>query len=144
MVRQDGAAHRGSLPGEERPRVEAGFKAGEIRGLVCTSTRELGIDIGTVAQVVQYTSPRQVTSLIQRVGRSGHKLDRTSRGLVLAVSSDDAIESLAAIQAAQEGDLEPLHIHRLALDVLAHQIVGCALDYGGKGAWAGNRQTNRS
>jgi len=111
---------------------------------VCTSTLELGIDIGTVDQVVQYNSPRQVTSLIQRVGRSGHKLDRTSRGLVLAVSSDDAIESLAAIQAAQEGDLEPLHIHRLALDVLAHQIVGCALDYGGTAPWSEILKTIRS
>ena len=144
MVRQDVAVHHGSLPREERTRVEAGFKAGEIRGLVCTSTLELGIDIGTVDQVVQYNSPRQVTSLIQRVGRSGHKLDRTSRGLVLAVSSDDAIESLAAIQAAQEGDLEPLHIHRLALDVLAHQIVGCALDYGGTAPWSEILKTIRS
>jgi ATP-dependent Lhr-like helicase len=136
MVRQDVAVHHGSLPREERTRVEAGFKAGEIRGLVTTSTLELGIDIGTVDRVVQYNSPRQVTSLIQRVGRSGHKLDRTSRGLVLAVSSDDAIESLAAVQAAQGGDLEPLRIHRLALDVLAHQIVGCALDEGGTAPWA--------
>jgi len=144
MVRQDVAVHHGSLPREERTRVEAGFKAGEIRGLVCTSTLELGIDIGTVDQVVQYNSPRQVTSLIQRVGRSGHKLDRTSRGLVLAVSSDDAIESLAAIQAAQEGDLEPLHIHRLALDVLAHQIVGCALDHGGTARWSEILKTIRS
>ena len=144
MVRHDVAVHHGSLPRDERSRVEAGFKAGEIRGLVCTSTLELGIDIGTVDQVVQYNSPRQVTSLIQRVGRSGHKLDRTSRGLVLAVSSDDAIESLAAIQAAQEGDLEPLHIHRLALDVLAHQIVGCALDYGGTAPWSEILKTIRS
>src|SRR5438034_4208912 len=75
--------------------------------------------------------PRSTLFPYTTLFRSGHKLDRTSRGLVLAVSSDDAIESLAAIQAAQEGDLEPLHIHRLALDVLAHQIVGCALDYGG-------------
>src|SRR5207247_4102531 len=65
-------------------------------------------------------------------------------GLVLAVSSDDAIESLAAIQAAQEGDLEPLHIHRLALDVLAHQIVGCALDYGGTAPWSEILKTIRS
>lgn len=136
MVRTDVAVHHGSLPREERTRVEAGFKSGEIRGLVCTSTLELGIDIGTVDRVVQYNSPRQVTSLIQRVGRSGHTLDRTSRGLVLAVSSDDAIESLAAIQAAQESDLEPLHVHRLALDVLAHQIVGCALDEGGTAQWS--------
>src|SRR5438128_2740199 len=144
MMRRDVAVHHGSLPREERTRVEAGFKAGEIRGLVCTSTLELGIDVGTVDQVVQYNSPRQVTSLIQRVGRSGHKLDRTSRGLVLAVSSDDAIESLAAIQAAQEGDLEPLHIHRLALDVLAHQIVGCALDYSGTAPWSEILKTIRS
>jgi len=136
MVRQDVAVHHGSLPREERERVEAGFKGGEIKGLVSTSTLELGIDIGTVDRVVQYNSPRQVTSLIQRVGRSGHTLDRTSKGLVLAVSSDDAIESLAAVQAAQEQDLEPLHIHRLALDVLAHQIVGCALDQGGTAPWS--------
>ncbi len=144
MVRQDVAVHHGSLPREERERVEAGFKGGEIKGLVSTSTLELGIDIGTVDQVVQYNSPRQVTSLIQRVGRSGHTLDRTSRGLVLAVSSDDAIESLAAIQAAQEGDLEPLHIHRLALDVLAHQTVGCALDQGGTAPWSEVLATIRS
>ncbi len=136
MVRQDVAVHHGSLPREERERVEAGFKGGDIKGLVSTSTLELGIDIGTVDRVVQYNSPRQVTSLIQRVGRSGHTLDRTSKGLVLAVSSDDAIESLAAVQAAQEQDLEPLHVHRLALDVLAHQIVGCALDQGGTAPWS--------
>src|SRR2546421_8163682 len=136
MVRQDVAVHHGSLPREERERVEAGFKGGEIKGLVSTSTLELGIDIGSVDSVVQYNSPRQVTSLIQRVGRSGHKLDRTSRGLVLAVSSDDAIESLAAVQAAKESDLEPFHVHRLALDVLAHQIVGCALDQGGMAPWS--------
>jgi ATP-dependent helicase Lhr and Lhr-like helicase len=144
MVRQDVAVHHGSLPREERTRVEAGFKAGEIKGLVTTSTLELGIDIGTVDRVLQYNSPRQVTSLIQRVGRSGHKLDRTSRGLVLAVSSDDAIESLAAVQAAVDGDLEPLHIHRLALDVLAHQIVGRALDEGGTAPWKDVLKTIRS
>src|SRR5436853_5510700 len=136
MLRQDVAVHHGSLPREERERVESGFKSGEIKGLVTTSTLELGIDIGTVDKVLQYNSPRQVTSLIQRVGRSGHKLDRKSRGLILAVSSDDAMESLAAVQAAQAGDLEPLHIHRLALDVLAHQIIGCALDQGGTAPWA--------
>jgi len=144
MLRQDVAVHHGSLPREERERVEAGFKGGDIKGLVSTSTLELGIDIGTVDQVVQYNSPRQVTSLIQRVGRSGHKLDRTSRGLVLAVSSDDAIESLAAVQAAQDQDLEPLHVHRLALDVFAHQIVGAALDQGGTAPWSEVLSTIRS
>jgi ATP-dependent Lhr-like helicase len=136
MVRQDVGVHHGSLPREERERAETAFKAGELRGLVTTSTLELGIDIGTVDHVVQYMSPRQVTSLIQRVGRSGHRLDRTSKGTILAVSADDALESVATVQAAQEADLEPLHLHRNALDVLAHQIVGCALDAGGTRPWA--------
>src|SRR3989440_11113490 len=62
--------------------------------------------------------------------------DGTSRGLVLAFSSADALESLAAVQAAKESVLEPFHVHRLALDVLAHQIVGCALDQGGMAPWS--------
>ena len=136
MVRQDVAVHHGSLPREARERAEASFKAGGTKGLVCTSTLELGIDIGTVDKVVQYMSPRQVTSLIQRVGRSGHRLDRTSKGLILAVSADDALESLATVQGAQEQDLEPLQLHRNALDVLAHQIVGIALDRGGTAPWS--------
>jgi len=135
MVRQDVGVHHGSLPREERERVEGSFKAGDMKALVSTSTLELGLDIGTVDRVVQYMSPRQVTSLIQRVGRSGHRLDRTSKGTILAVSADDAIESLAAVEAAREQDLEPLQLHRNALDVLAHQIVGCALDAGGTRPW---------
>src|SRR3989454_2258178 len=70
MVRQDVAVHHGSLPREERERVEAGFKGGEIKGLVSTSTLQLGIDIGTGDPGGPYNSPRQVTSPIQRVGRS--------------------------------------------------------------------------
>ena len=131
MVRLDVGVHHGSLPREERERVEAGFKGGTIKGLVSTSTLELGIDIGTVDRVVQYMSPRQVTSFIQRVGRSGHTLERTSKGTILAVSADDAIESVAVVEAAEAKDLEPLHVHRNALDVLAHQIVGSALDQAG-------------
>src|SRR5208282_5186464 len=72
----------------------------------CTSTLELGIDIGSVDVVVQYMSPRQVTSLIQRVGRSGHSLQRRSEGVVIAVSADDILESAAAIEEAKLGRLE--------------------------------------
>src|SRR5207245_4107127 len=69
--------------------------------------------------------------------------DVCSSDLVLAVSSDDAIESLAAVQAAQENDLEPRHIHRLALDVLAHQVVGSALDQGGTAPWSDRSEERR-
>src|SRR5207244_5637303 len=77
-------------------------------------------------------------------GRAGHILHRTSRGMVLAVSSDDAIVFLAAVQAARDQDLEPFHVHRLAPDVLAHQIVGAALDQGGTAPWSEVLSTIRS
>ncbi|MFQ5951137.1 MAG: DEAD/DEAH box helicase [Candidatus Geothermarchaeales archaeon] len=122
------AVHHGSLSREERERVEDLFKKGKLRGLICTSTLELGIDIGRVDGIVQYLSPRQVTSLIQRVGRSGHTLTRVSEGIVVTSHSDDALESLAIVRRAERGDLEPLETHDEALDVLAHQMVGLALD----------------
>src|SRR5436853_2613675 len=120
--------HHGSLPREERVRAEEAFKAGEIKGLVCTSTLELGIDIGSVDLVVQYMSPRQVHSLVQRVGRSGHSLTRTSQGVLVAVSTEDLLESIGVIELAKERRLEPTVIHCRALDVLAHQIAGFLMD----------------
>jgi ATP-dependent Lhr-like helicase len=120
--------HHGSLPREERVRAEEAFKAGEIKGLVCTSTLELGIDIGSVDLVVQYMSPRQVSSLVQRVGRSGHTLARTSQGVLVSVSTEDLLESFGVIELAKEGRLEQTNIHVGALDVLAHQIAGLLMD----------------
>jgi len=120
--------HHGSLPREERVRAEEAFKAGEIKGLVCTSTLELGIDIGSVDLVVQYMSPRQVSSLVQRVGRSGHTLTRTSHGVLVSVSTEDLLESVGVIELAKEGRLEHTNIHVGALDVLAHQIAGVLMD----------------
>jgi ATP-dependent Lhr-like helicase len=120
--------HHGSLPREERVRAEEAFKTGEIKGLVCTSTLELGIDIGSVDLVVQYMSPRQVSSLVQRVGRSGHTLTRTSHGVLVSVSTEDLLESVGVIDLAKEGRLENTNIHIGALDVLAHQIAGLLMD----------------
>ena len=64
---------------EERVATEDAFKTGQLKAIICTSTLELGIDIGNVDLVIQYMSPRQVSSLIQRVGRSGHSLERDSQ-----------------------------------------------------------------
>ncbi len=128
MMDQNIMVHHGSLPKEERVRAEEAFKAREIKGLVCTSTLELGIDIGSVDLVVQYMSPRQVNSLVQRVGRSGHSLTRTSQGVLVSVSTEDLLESIGVIELAKEGRLEPTIIHHRALDVLAHQIAGLLMD----------------
>jgi ATP-dependent Lhr-like helicase len=128
-LRKDVGVHHGSLPREERERVEQAFKAGQLKALVCTSTLELGIDIGSVDLVVQYMSPRQVTSLVQRVGRSGHNLGRVSKGVLMTVSADDILESSASILSAGVGKIEPTRPYANSLDVLAHQVAGYLMDF---------------
>ena len=128
-LRKDVGVHHGSLPREERERVEQDFKSGALKALVCTSTLELGIDVGSVDLVVQYMSPRQVTSLVQRVGRSGHKLGRVSKGVLVTVSADDILESSASVLSASRGRIEPTRPYSNSLDVLAHQIAGYLMDF---------------
>ena len=128
QLTSDIAVHHGSLSREERAVIEDDFKAGRLKAIVCTSTLELGIDIGSVELVIQYMSPRQVCSLIQRVGRSGHRWDLVSKGVIVAAFPDDILESLAAVKRAHETLLEPIQPHRDALDVLAHQIAGILMD----------------
>jgi ATP-dependent Lhr-like helicase len=128
-LRGDIGVHHGSLPREERERVETAFRTGQIKALVCTSTLELGIDIGAVDLVVQYMSPRQVTSLIQRVGRSGHSLQRYSKGVLLTVGADDILESTAAASEAAKGRMEETLPYEKSLDVLSHQIAGYLMEY---------------
>ncbi len=128
LGRTDIAVHHGSLSREERVLTEDAFKAGTIKAIICTSTLELGIDIGNVDLVIQYMSPRQVSSLIQRVGRSGHSLERFSEGIIITAFPDDTLESMAAVANAKAGKIEPVLFHQNALDVLAHQIAGVLMD----------------
>ena len=130
LGRSDVAVHHGSLSKEERVQIEDDFKAGVLKAIICTSTLELGIDIGTVDLVVQYLSPRQVGSLIQRVGRSGHRLDMLSEGVIITAFPDDSLEALAAVRNAYKEKVEPVLIHENALDVLAHQVAGILMDRG--------------
>ncbi|MCS7386143.1 MAG: DEAD/DEAH box helicase [archaeon GB-1867-005] len=120
--------HHGSLSKEERVEAEEKFKKGEVKILVCTSSLELGLDIGLVDFVIQYMSPRQATNLLQRVGRAGHKLWEVSNGLILASNADDILESAVLAKRAINRELEEIEIHENALDVLAHQLVGLLLD----------------
>mgnify|MGYP000041106031 CR=1 FL=1 len=123
--------HHGSLSASERITAEKMFKEGLIKALVCTSSLELGIDIGHVDLVIQYMSPRQATKLLQRVGRSGHRLDKISKGYIIAFDSfDDIIESAVLARRAMRCELENPHIHENAFDVLAHQIIGIVLERG--------------
>ncbi|HLD62688.1 MAG TPA: DEAD/DEAH box helicase [Candidatus Norongarragalinales archaeon] len=124
------AVHHSSLSKESRIEVEQEFKnpKGKLKAIVCTSSLELGIDVGAIDLVIQYVSPRQVSRLIQRIGRSGHRAGLIPKGVLIASSPLDALESLAVSEKAIAREIEPLSIPRNSLDVLAHQIAGIVLD----------------
>ncbi|WP_243676249.1 DEAD/DEAH box helicase [Vulcanisaeta distributa] len=121
--------YHGSLDKEEREGLEEGLRSGRVRTVVTTSSLELGIDIGHVDAVIQYSSPRQVTKLIQRVGRSGHRLGRRAVGYVIARDTDDYLESLVIARKALNNELErEVEYHEKALDVLHHQVAGMVIE----------------
>ncbi|MCD6456417.1 MAG: DEAD/DEAH box helicase [Methanophagales archaeon] len=119
--------HHGSLSKPSRIGVEKGIKEGKLHGIICTSSLELGIDIGRLDFVIQYNSPRQVTRLLQRVGRSGHRIGGIANGAIVVQDSDDALEALVICRRSLAEDLEPADIPQKPLDVLAHQIAGLLL-----------------
>jgi len=120
--------HHGSLSRDIRMETERAFREGEFKAVVCTSSLELGIDVGEVDFVIQYLSPRQVTKLIQRVGRSGHAIGAKPSGCILTAWPDDVLEGAVIAKLALDETLELPKFHRNSLDALAHQIVGMILD----------------
>lgn len=124
------AVHHSSLSKESRIEAEEKFKNGSLRVLICTSSLELGIDIGEVDLVIQYVSPRQVSRLLQRVGRSGHRKHLIPKGVVLAADAVDCMESMVLARRSKMHLLEENEIPLNSLDVLAQQVAGIALDFG--------------
>jgi ATP-dependent Lhr-like helicase len=119
--------HHGSLAKPSRIAAETGLKRGELKGLIATSSLELGIDVGRIDLVIQYMSPRQVTRLIQRVGRAGHRVGRVAKGVIIGMDSDDTLEALVTARRALKEELEPVGIPPKPYDVLTHQIAGLLL-----------------
>ena len=124
------AVHHSSLSKDTRIIAEKKFKDGTIKGLIATSSLELGIDIGLIDLVVQYISPRQVSRLVQRVGRSGHTIDRFPKGIIISTEPEDILEAGSICKNALEGNLEKVRTFDKPFDVLAHQLVGLTLDFG--------------
>ncbi|NOJ26731.1 MAG: Lhr helicase [Nitrososphaera sp.] len=119
--------HHGSLSREMREETEHTLRAGEAGIVVCTSSLELGLDIGSVDLVIHYGSPRQVSKLMQRIGRSRHKQRSFAKGLVVTNNADDEIEALAIINRMKKSSIEEQNMHEDALDAMAHHLVGLAM-----------------
>jgi ATP-dependent Lhr-like helicase len=121
-------AHHGSVSHEKRAEIEEGLKCGTLRGIVATSSLELGIDMGAVDRVILVESPGSVARGLQRVGRAGHGVGETSIGRVYPKHRGDLLECAVLAARMQEGALEALHVPRNPLDVLAQQIVAMCCD----------------
>ncbi len=119
-------SHHGSLSREKRLEAEERLKRGELQALVATASLELGIDIGSVDLVIQLGSTRSIATLLQRVGRAGHRLGAVPKGRVFPLSRDELIECAAMLRATREGRLDRLIIPDKPLDILAQQIVAAA------------------
>ena len=122
-------AHHGSISREQRLVIEDQLKRGELKGLIATSSLELGIDMGAIDLVVQVESPGAVSRGLQRIGRSGHNVGDVSRGKIFPKHRADLVEAAVVSYRMQHGLIESTRYLRNPLDVLAQQIVAmCAMD----------------
>jgi ATP-dependent helicase Lhr and Lhr-like helicase len=116
--------HHASLDRSVRLEVEDRLKNGELRAVVCSTSLELGIDIGAVDLVVMVATPKGVSRAIQRIGRSGHSINRSSRGVLVATNINDLAEATVTAKLVRERALDPIKIQDKPYDVVAQHIVG--------------------
>jgi ATP-dependent Lhr-like helicase len=116
-------AHHGSLAASQRSEIEELLKAGKLKALVCTSSLELGIDMGAIDLVIQIEAPPSVASGMQRIGRAGHQVGAPSTGIIFPKYRADLIACAAVTQAMHEGHVESTRFLRNPLDILAQQMV---------------------
>jgi len=121
------AAHHGSMSKEKRLDVERSLKRGQLQAIVSSTSLELGIDIGSIDLVVQIGSPKSISKLMQRIGRSGHSLYRVTKGRVVALDQMELEECAVLVHAALEGEIDHVRIPMESLDVLSQFLVGLAI-----------------
>lgn len=121
-------AHHGSLSVDHRTELEENLRNGKMKVVVCSTSLELGIDIGHIDLVICLGSPKSVARALQRVGRSGHQLQSTTKGRIIVMDRDDLIECSVLLKASLEKKIDKLHFPKNALDVLAQQLFGMALE----------------
>src|SRR5688572_7658293 len=116
-------AHHGSMSKELRFDAERKLKSGALKALVATASMELGIDVGSIDLVCQIGAPRSIAAFLQRVGRSGHSVNKTPKGKIFPLTSDELVDCAAIMDAIQRGELDRIIMPEKPLDVLAQQIV---------------------
>jgi len=119
--------HHASIDRSVRLEVEDRLKRGELRAVVCSSSLELGIDIGSIDTVVLVSAPKGVARALQRIGRAGHSMDRTSHGVLVATNINDLAECAVTARMMERRELEPVRINENPVDVLAQSLVGLAV-----------------
>lgn len=128
-VNEDGlpiAMHHGSLDVGQRRKVEAAMGAGSLRAIVATSTLDLGIDWGDVELVIHVGAPKGASRLAQRIGRSNHRMDVPSKGILVPANRFEVLECKAALDANYIGAQDTPRLHDGALDVLCQHVLGMA------------------
>ena len=116
-------SHHGSMSKDQRHNAEQRLKAGDLKVLVATASMELGIDIGSVDLVVQFSSPKSIATFLQRVGRSGHSINGTPKGILFPLTRDDLVEATALLHSIECGELDKIVMPEKPADILAQQIV---------------------
>ncbi|GMP11541.1 ligase-associated DNA damage response DEXH box helicase [Bradyrhizobium sp. TM239] len=120
------ALHHGSLDVAQRRKVEDAMSAGRLRGVVCTSSLDLGVDWGDVDLVINIGAPKGSSRLMQRIGRANHRLDEASRAVLVPANRFEVLECRVAIDAIAENAQDTPPLRTGALDVLAQHVLGCA------------------
>jgi ATP-dependent Lhr-like helicase len=118
--------HHGSLAIEARRKIEAAMADGRVRALVATASLDLGIDWGDIDLVIQMGAPKGSSRLLQRIGRANHRLDEPSKGMIVPGNRFEYLEARAALDAVDEGELDPENFRPGTLDTLAQHVLAVA------------------
>jgi len=121
-------AHHGSMSKDMRLSVEEKLRAGELKAVSCSTSLEMGLDIGYIDLVLCLGSPKSVARFLQRAGRSGHKLHETVKARMIVMDRDDLVECAVLMKSALEKNIDRVHIPTNALDVLAQQLIGTIIE----------------
>lgn len=120
-------AHHGSLSKDHRLKIENSLREGKLKVVVCSTSLELGIDIGFIDLVILLGSPKSVARGLQRIGRSGHRLYEITKGRIIVLDRDDLVECSVLLKNAIEKKIDRIHIPKNCLDVLVQHVLGMAV-----------------